>query len=261
MFGLEGENILDDVAEVGEKSPILWIDDCREIRLAVAPLPPTGVCAFAGYLGGQHALARDATQEQELGATALAKTLSDGPPSKALLTDLAHRLRLGAGKIADVELGPDARQQPLLLRSFGGPYKMSDVAPANDPSKSELTLGRGLSLIGFEHGGEPRVLEHIDTCSNATLSTDKAGSFSDRIRKASAAGRYDLFGIVVHDSAVCHPIDLQPLFAGLPLHEWARLRTRIPYVALVDSAGKRLNEFVGRPGGSLAVRLLPAGKD
>jgi hypothetical protein len=60
-----------------------------------------------------------------------------------------------------------------------------------------------------------------------------------------AAGTHDAFAIVVDDTAFCRDVmDLQPVMAGTGLSDWARLRFRQPYIAVVTREG-RMVELLG----------------
>jgi peptidoglycan/LPS O-acetylase OafA/YrhL len=132
--------------------------------------------------------------------------------------------------------------EALLIRSAGfgsGPSftAFGDQSHAPVPGR-QLKLERGVTLLGINRRSLPENLAHVDLCRPEGEGIKDFGA-------AMAAGTHDAFAIVVDDTAFCRDVmDLQPVMAGTGLSDWARLRFRQPYIAVVTREGQMM-ELLG----------------
>jgi peptidoglycan/LPS O-acetylase OafA/YrhL len=132
--------------------------------------------------------------------------------------------------------------ETLLIRSAGfgsGPSftAFGDASHTPVPGR-QLNLERGVTLVGINRRSLPESLAHVDLCR-------PEGESIEGFSAAMAASTHDAFAIVVDDTAFCRNVmDLQPVMDGTGLSDWARLRFRQPYIAVVTREG-RMVELLG----------------
>ena len=226
-----------------------WVDSCENIR-TIALVTPEGAEAFCmaeGILGGEEIKVAPVTNNEEIsfaGIKAFFDTQTiDEERYNARLADIAQFAAFGVSGAYGARLD-DTLIGKYVISSKGG-YLLGDSVVRNVDTGDEVTLERGLSLIGVTGDGLPEILAYADTCAYETpvedlppLDTNFEAVIEDH------ADAYGAFLIVLHDSALCGRYEISPLFDGAELERWQEIGPRSSYIALMSGSGD-IREYVG----------------
>ncbi|MFH1135489.1 MAG: sulfatase-like hydrolase/transferase [Pseudomonadota bacterium] len=232
-------------------APFLWIDKCRNVRVLDESLPAEGLCLYAGSMGGPERLAEPIELPVRIPVENLAKAMT-GAPSAAAYQALKDRFALGTTDIRELPLLlTDGNRRDILIKSVGFPGVSSEIA-ADGSSRPLLFPDAGLSLIGLGKDNSLKVLANI----NPFLGDRPPAPLEPFIRLIREKQQeFPAFLVMVHESAFIKPMDLSPLFQDLPLEKWKTLNFRQPYIGLLAPDSSLIEEYIGEPETTLALRL------
>lgn len=243
------------VQKLSPDQAFAWIDKCSG---AISKLTEARVderyCLFVGSLGKRGGLYLALREGDEVAPEVLRSALL-GKIDQATLMARQTALRdWSVYQVRDVvSYAPPAdlagsMQGKVGIRSASGSEGGSFLFDMNG---RVLALERGLTLVGFKAGGEPRKLAYVDSCGGETAGADWSRGLGHLLERY--APQYGAFAVVAHDSAMCGKrAELAPLFEGGPLSRWKEIGFRTPYIGLIAGNGK-VKELPGKAEEAIAL--------
>ena len=251
------EELISYVERTAADKLIAWIDRCEKVRSLELSLNESGYCLFLGRMGSALVVMQELNTPLEITSQSI-ETYAAAPILPELGSTRSKRLsatiQYGAAGIYGFteKLSTLEGEIELEVRSSGGPGNQSGQLLDGRISR----LSRGIHLFGISSRGALTPLAKRDPCADTGSSEEK--SFAENIGAGHAENAAYL--IMVHDSAVCGAIQLQPIFSNLPLRLWQDLQLRTPYLAILPGDGSEPLEMLGEKNAALQLTLKGTGK-
>ncbi|WP_205341824.1 sulfatase-like hydrolase/transferase [Denitrificimonas caeni] len=262
LFEFNSEKKLSEYLQGQEKGrKILWIDQCNKIGSIFESnqkLDELKNCIAIGSIGSESLFIKNINDVTEINKN---KILDELKKQSEKITqesyqkqiNILNRFTRNGANIEDYQvLSNDSLYESILIKSVAGVDDGESFITYSDGSSQHTLKGfmRGVNLVGFSNGKQPRIIHRLDTCQiSKNFESDK------NIREILNDHNEDFYLLISHDSTVCENRQrLEQYMMGSHLKLWPDLAWRQAYVSIIYKDGQSL-ELLGENGQSINIVL------